>query len=81
MTNNQLNDNASKTKPQNKIFYTQKELTELLAMSESSIKRMVKDGRFPLPRFMYGRKKRYVCEEVLEWANNTETYVYKRLKF
>ena len=80
MKNKQLNDNVSKTRHPNKIFYTQKEVSELFAISESSIKRMVQKDRFPHPRIMPGRKKRYVCEEVFDWANNTETYVYKRLK-
>lgn len=51
-----------------KLFYEKAELPAATTLSETTIEEEIRQGRFPKPRQLAGRRTGYLVEEVLEWA-------------
>ena len=51
-----------------KLFYMREELTAVTTLAPSTIDEEIKQGRFPKPRQLAGRRVGWFVEEVLEWA-------------
>lgn len=43
-------------------------LSDYLSMSESTLQRLVREGKFPKPRQLSGRRVGWLTHEVDEWA-------------
>jgi len=55
-----------------KLFFNRKELVAAVGLSFSSIYRLERAGKFPARRIVGDRAVRWLVEEVMEWARNTE---------
>lgn len=51
-----------------KLYFEKAELTTATTLSESTIDEEIRQGRFPRPRQLAGRRVGYLVEEVIEWA-------------
>lgn len=51
-----------------KLYYMKEELPDATTLSESTIEEEIRQGRFPKPRQLAGRRTGYLVEEVIEWA-------------
>lgn len=51
-----------------KLYYEKAELPAATTLSESTIDEEIRQGRFPRPRQLAGRRVGYLVEEVIEWA-------------
>lgn len=53
-----------------KLYYEKAELPAATTLSESTIDEEIRQGRFPRPRQLAGRRVGYLVEEVIEWARS-----------
>jgi len=53
-----------------KLYYEKSELPDATTLSESTIDEEIRQGRFPKPRQLAGRRVGYLVEEVIEWARS-----------
>jgi prophage regulatory protein len=51
-----------------KLYFEKSELPEATTLSASTIDEEIRQGRFPKPRQIAGRRVGYLVEEVVEWA-------------
>jgi prophage regulatory protein len=51
-----------------KLYFEKSELPDAITLSESTIDEEIRQGRFPRPRQLAGRRVGYLVEEVVEWA-------------
>jgi prophage regulatory protein len=51
-----------------KLYYEKSELPDATTLSQSTIDEEIRQGRFPKPRQIAGRRVGYLVEEVIEWA-------------
>tara|TARA_R110002072_G_scaffold31525_1_gene97044 strand:+ start:100 stop:321 length:222 start_codon:yes stop_codon:yes gene_type:complete len=52
------------------FFWTIKDITDVTRLSESTIRRMVKDQIFPAPFKLIGRRKVWKPDDVRAWADS-----------
>jgi prophage regulatory protein len=52
------------------IYIELPDLPSLLTLGETTIQKMVRDGTFPKPRLLSGRRVGWLLREVEEWAEN-----------
>lgn len=53
-----------------KLYYEKSELPGATTLSESTIEEEIRQGRFPKPRQLTGRRVGYLVEDVIEWARS-----------
>lgn len=53
-----------------KLYFEKSELPVATTLSESTIDEEIRQGRFPKPRQLAGRRVGYLVEEVVEWARS-----------
>ncbi|MDY7093743.1 MAG: AlpA family phage regulatory protein [Acidobacteriota bacterium] len=53
-------------------FYTMSQTSEIVCLSESSIRRRIERGSFPLP-VPVGRRRLFVASEIHEWVRGQIT--------
>ena len=51
-----------------KLYFEKSELPDAITLSESTSDEEIRQGRFPRPRQLAGRRVGYLVEEVVEWA-------------
>lgn len=51
-----------------KLYYSKAELPELIGLAESTIDEEIRQGRFPKPRQLAGRRVGYFWNDLFEWA-------------
>jgi prophage regulatory protein len=51
-----------------KLYFEKSELPDATTLAESTIDEEIRQGRFPRPRQLAGRRVGYLVEEVVEWA-------------
>lgn len=52
------------------IYVELNQVSELVALSETTIQRMVREDTFPKPRMLSGRRVGWLVREIDEWAEN-----------
>ena len=52
------------------IYVDLENLPTVVTLSEATIQRMVREGEFPKPRQLSGRRVAWLVREVEEWAEN-----------
>lgn len=53
-----------------KLYYEKSELTTVTTLSETTIEEEIRQGRFPRPRQLAGRRVGWLADEVVEWARS-----------
>jgi prophage regulatory protein len=53
-----------------KLYYEKAELPAATTLSESTIEEEIRQGRFPRPRQLAGRRVGWLVREVQEWAES-----------
>ncbi|ENO76548.1 hypothetical protein B447_17431 [Thauera sp. 27] len=61
---------AQKRIPVNPIFMDLPTVALAVALSESTVQELVRQGQFPQPRQMSGRRVGWLVREVQEWAES-----------
>ena len=56
--------------PVTPIFLDLPTVAEVVALSESTVQELVRQGQFPQPRQMSGRRVGWLVKEVQEWAES-----------
>lgn len=51
------------------IFWTMKDVVSVTKLSESSIRRMIRDGAFPESHKLIGRRRVWKPTDIQEWAD------------
>ena len=52
------------------IYIDLPDLAAVVSLGETTIQRMIRDGTFPAPRKLSGRRVAWLVREVEEWAEN-----------
>lgn len=53
-----------------KLYFEKSELPELTTLAESTIDEEIRQGRFPKPRQLAGRRVGYFIDDIMEWARS-----------
>jgi prophage regulatory protein len=53
-----------------KLYYDKSELAAATTLAESTIDEEIRQGRFPKPRLLAGRRVGWLADEVVEWARS-----------
>ncbi|MNY51674.1 Prophage CP4-57 regulatory protein (AlpA) [compost metagenome] len=51
-----------------KFYLDKEEVCEAVALSESTVEKLVRENEFPKPRMLSGRRVAWLVREVEEWA-------------
>lgn len=51
-----------------RLYFDKSEVAELTTLSERTIEEEIRQGRFPQPRQLAGRRVGWLVDDVLEWA-------------
>ncbi len=52
------------------IFVDLPQLASLLTLAESTVQKLVREGEFPAPRLLSGRRVAWLLREIEEWAED-----------
>lgn len=56
------------------VFYLDlPSVAEAVALSETGVRRLVREGKFPQPRLLSGRRVAWLVREVQEWVESRPT--------
>ncbi|GAB3763667.1 hypothetical protein GCM10028796_17580 [Ramlibacter monticola] len=53
-----------------RLYFDKAEVAELTTLSETVIDEEIRQGRFPKPRQLAGRRVGYFIDDILEWARS-----------
>lgn len=53
-----------------KLYLELAEVAEMVTLAEATIQKEVREGRFPRPRQLSGRRVAWLYREIEEWAEN-----------
>lgn len=53
-----------------KLYYEKAELPAVTTLSETTIEEEIRQGRFPKPRQLAGRRVGWLADEIVEWARS-----------
>lgn len=53
-----------------KLYFEKAELPGVTTLAESTIDEEIRQGRFPKPRQLAGRRVGYFVEDIMEWARS-----------
>lgn len=53
-----------------RLYFSKAELPALTTLSETAIDEEIRQGRFPKPRQLAGRRVGYYIDDILEWARS-----------